>query len=385
MALLAAIWNRRGGRFLLLAVGFVVAFQAARLVTSEIDKRLLAAPLLQPPEWQIRRQAVQLTEVVEPDDYLGFVLASNREYAIESLDFSFLRATGIRGFPIFGSWPEAAEVVFLGDSLLLGAGVGAERSFVAQLDRAWRDKRVVNLGNPGAGPERQLRIFERFGLGLKPSLVVACLYLAADLENDTHFHAWLTDSLGMEYNEFRLSYQRRTDLRPKDALSRRLERRPLFGWAQSMIEPHLWGAMRIPHRMRFAEGSEIFFSREKVQFARQPYGGDEPELERVLNSIERLRRLVGDNGGALAVVLIPSKEEVYAAPNISVVNAPRRLQRRLEDGGVAVLDLAPMLRQRASDRPAYYRRDIHLTEFGNDIAADVMREWLEQRFFRGKL
>ncbi len=374
-------WARRAGTLVLLAALTLAAVMAARFVAYEIEDLMRADPRLQPPEWQIAHQARQLADRVVADDYLGFRLPAHREEVVETLDFTFRRVTGADGFPVLGPWPQRADIVFLGDSLLLGEGVGLEGSFVARIDRALADKRVVNLGNPGAGPARQYRIFERYGLALQPELVVACLYLAADLENDTHFHAWLEDPSLRDYNEFRLSYNRRMDQRPQGHIGRRLERHPLYSWAQSFVEPLLWGKHRIPHRVTFDDGSVLFLKRQKVQFARAAYGGGEADLVRLIATLGRLETLVDKNGGELVVMLIPSKEELYGnGQKQAVVNASRRLQGKLLDLGLAYLDLQPVLQQVGSQRPVFFRRDIHLNDLGNEIAAAAFLQWADTRW-----
>lgn len=112
---------------------------------------------------------------------------------------------------------------------------------MARIDAMLTGETALNLGNPGAGAERQYRIYSRFGAPLRPRLVVVSLYLASDLENDKHFHAWLVDPQGMDYDRFRLSYRRRIEQPSQSHFSKRLEEHPLYGWAQSLVEPRLWG------------------------------------------------------------------------------------------------------------------------------------------------
>ena len=363
--------------FCCVAAALLVAVAAARFIVYRFEDVIRANPALQPPEWQIRRQASQMAEPVVADDYLGFRQVADQDVVVRTLDFTFRRVTGVDGFPVAGPWPDRADVVFLGDSLLLGEGVGIQHGFAAGIDQRLGDQVVVNLGNPGAGLERQYRIFERYGVQLKPRLLVAFLYLAADLDNDTHFQAWLDNPMGMSYNEFRVTYRRRMDPRSKQDLGRRLEAHPLFSWAQSFVEPLLWGEHRIAHRVTLADGSTLFLDREKVLFARRSYSGEEPEFQRLLDAVGRLSALARSHSIALGIVLIPSKEEVYGvAAGSDTVDAPRRFMLRLTEAGIPCLDLAATLRQRARNSPAYFPRDIHLNDLGNQIVAEAVTQWV---------
>ena len=185
-------------RYSIYALALVVSLVLLRIAARQLSEAIENDPQISPPSLQIQRQAVQVVDDVLPDAELGYVLPPNLDQTIESIDFTSKRTTDSRGFPNPGPWPAQADMVFLGDSLLVGAGVGVSNGFVALLDAALEDRTILNLGNPGAGPERQLRIFQRHGIEVAPRLVVAGLYLASDIEGDQQFRAWLADSQGME-------------------------------------------------------------------------------------------------------------------------------------------------------------------------------------------
>ncbi|MBK7167693.1 MAG: hypothetical protein IPH83_00080 [Gammaproteobacteria bacterium] len=270
--------------------------------------------------------------------------------------------------------------MFLGDSLLTGAGVGVGNGFVALLDAALADRTILNLSNPGAGPERQMRIFQRYGVEVAPRLVVACLYLASDIEGDQQFRAWLADSQGMEYNRFRLSFARRQGARSANNFMRRLEYNPLFLWLQSVVEPRLWGDSRFAHRLKMPDGNELFFGRDKVRFARQKYSGDEKPLLDVSAAVESLQKLAITNGAKLAVVLIPSKEELFAVDQGSQSSGAAAIVRsQLRKLDIPVLDLYPILVERAATKTPYFTSDIHLNAYGNEVVADALLQWPEIR------
>lgn len=356
------------------ALMLIIAFISLRFALPGVERWMRQEPHRMPPAWQIRHQTIQLAQPMIPDDDVGIMLPGNLAKAVVTDDFTFTRRSDARGFPNASPWPNHADIVFLGDSLLLGEGVGVENSFVARIDAMLADETVLNLGNGGAGAERQFRIYRRFGAPLQPRLVVAGLYLAADLENDRHFLDWVSDSKGMDYESFRLSYRRRMEQPSQSDTSRRIERHPLLAWAQSLIESHLWGTWRMPHRVTTAK-AEYFLERRKFEFARRPAADAAVEIEALFSSLDRLRRLVEVEGQArLAVMLIPSKEELFAAlpRDDGILEAVRAW---LSAERIPYLDLYPILREREAGAATYFPRDIHLSRFGNEVVAKAFVDW----------
>lgn len=367
-------------RYSIIALALLALLLVLRLSAQKLGKAIESDPRISPPSLQIQRQAVQVVDDVLPDAELGYVLPPNLDQTIESIDFTSKRITDSRGFPNPGPWPAHADMVFLGDSLLVGAGVGVNNGFVALLDAALEDRTILNLGNPGAGPERQLRIFQRYGVEVAPQLVVACLYLASDIEGDQQFRAWLADPQGMEYNRFRLSFARRQDARSGNNFIRRLEYNPLFLWLQSVVEPRLWGDSRFVHRLRMPDGHELFFGRDKVRFARQAYSGDEKLFLELSGAIGKLRKSAVTHGATLGVVLIPSKEELFAVdPGSQSSGAAAIVKSQLLKLDIPVLDLYPILAERAATKTPYFTSDIHLNAYGNRVVADALLQWEEIR------
>ncbi|MBK7518549.1 MAG: hypothetical protein IPI75_00020 [Gammaproteobacteria bacterium] len=367
-------------RYSIIALALLAVLPVLRFSAQKLSKAIESDPQISPPSLQIQRQAVQVVDDVLPDAELGYVLPPNLDQTIESIDFTSKRTTDSRGFPNPGPWPAQADMVFLGDSLLVGAGVGVSNGFVALLDAALEDRTILNLGNPGAGPERQLRIFQRYGVEVAPQLVVACLYLASDIEGDQQFRAWLADAQGMEYNRFRLSFARRQQARSGPDLMRHFEYNPLFLWLQSVVEPRLWGDSRFAHRLKMPDGNELFFGRDKVRFARQAYSGDEKIFLEFLAPLERLRELAATYGTTLAVVLIPSKEELFAVdPGSQSSGAAAIVRSQLRKLDIPVLDLYPILVERAAETTPYFTSDIHLNSYGNQVVADALLQWQEIR------
>lgn len=357
----------------------VAGLLLVRFGVHRADVWLTGDPARLPPVLQIRRQAQQLAQQIAPgrvpDPEVGALYAPNLARAIETDDFVFTFVTDRRGFPNASSL-DRADIVFLGDSLLVGYGVGIDRGFVQLVDDGLPDRTLINLSNGGAGPERQARIYRRHGASAGADLVVSCIYLASDFENDWHFREWLADPMGENYDEFRGSYQWRQDLRSW-SLTKLLERRhPTYEWLRSVVEPRLWGGQRLAHAVDLADG-RLLLDRRNVMFAKAELSDNAPEIGRLTAAIDNLRSLARADGATFAVVLVPSKEEVYGVTAEATAKGPAAVvARRLRAMNVPVLDLIPALRTRGRERMTYYPRDIHLNEFGSMVVADEIVDWI---------
>ena len=128
------------------------------------------------------------------------------------------------------------------------------------------------------------------------------------------------------------------------------------------------------------DGNELFFGRDKVRFARQTYSGDAKIFVEFLAPLERLQKLAATYGATLAVVLIPSKEELFAVdPGRQSSGAAAIVKSQLRKLDIPVLDLYPILVERAATKTPYFTSDIHLNAYGNEVVADALLQWQEIR------
>ena len=355
------------------AIGAVVA-ALFLLGAAGAEYALRKAPQLLGPPAQIRRQAILMKHATVPDKEVGFVLQPNQHRRITTPDFTYVRTTDSRGFVNPEPWPKTADIVFLGDSLGIGEGVGLEGQYARLAAAGLPERRIVNLAMPGAGAERQHRIYRHLGAALKPRLVVACLYLASDLLNDAHFYAWLQDAQGMDFNRFRLTYQRRHDPRSAYHPMRFLERSRLFALGQRLASRGFAGAAS--ERYRFADGAEIFLNPRQLPFHTQPMSPDDPLLTQLFGALARLRETVEQDGAKLLIALIPSKEELFGAtPAAAAPTAMTHVRQGLREAGYAVLDLYAPLQEYGRQRAPFFRQDIHLNAAGNQVVAEAFLDW----------
>jgi hypothetical protein len=93
--------------------------------------------------------------------------------------------------------------------------------------------------------------------------------------------------------------------------------------------------------------------------------------------VTELRKTVEATGASFLVMLIPSKEELFATtPSQTRENLAARIKERLSAMDVEVLDLYSVLAGGGAARQApFFTRDIHLTAHGNRLVADEFNAW----------
>ena len=90
--------------------------------------------------------------VYAPHPEFGALLAPSLNIAIETLDFTYTLRTDHAGFPNAEPWPDQVDVAVLGNSLLIGPGVGMEGQFTTLLQHRLNGRTMLNLGIPVAEP-----------------------------------------------------------------------------------------------------------------------------------------------------------------------------------------------------------------------------------------
>jgi len=342
-------------------------------------------PQIMLPQWELLRHDSQLDSHgldSVPDADVGFLPRPNQTLRIRTDDFDYLLRMDRDGFANAEPRASAADVVVLGDSLVEGEGVDLEFGFPALLGQQLSGARIANLAVTAAGPERQYRIYRRFGRELSPRLVVAGLYLASDLENDETFNAWLREGQGSQYESFR----RHGGIEPAAAKKRTTLRRWLQreSWLYGNVVERLRrlsGRSRPPQEVyRFPGGEEVLFDSKALAFALNRGDGSTARVEAATRSVARLKGAVEDDGARLIVVLIPSKEELFAS-GVGPSGPPEvvELRRRLMEADVEVLDLYPSLRSAGQRAAPYFRRNIHLNRFGHQVVANEINSYLQAR------
>jgi lysophospholipase L1-like esterase len=326
-----------------------------------------------------------------PVDYLQPVLTPDPElrWRIEPLS-SGHDVWGFRNRAV----PSQADIVAIGDSQTYGINATLGETWPSILARL-RGARVYQLALGGYGPVEYEKLLRKHALALRPHVVIVGLYLGNDL-----FDAAIP---------FRLQTGR---IKPQDLVARVEERaRPLGRWRTWMSRHSMF------YRMALAVCGDVLRKSEMrirtvdraCVLVRDRGGrivtGLTPELrqaaldtedEAVINGIEttasclvRMHKGCTQNGIRFLVVLIPTKESVYAGTEGSdaatvvrvaelELEAKRRLMALLGPAGIDVVDVLPALRSevRSGRHPYPPNLDGHPNAPGYEAVARVVAEAL---------
>ena len=309
-----------------------------------------------------------------PDPELGLLTKPRHHERETTMDYDRLTDTDSRGFDNKEPWPEKADILFLGDSLLGGLGY----NFPSLLGERLPKTRIVNLSLAGASPEHQYRIYRRFGESLHPGLVISCLYLKSDVNNAIDFYTWLKEGQGTDYNYFRTHGRGR-----EVTFSKRVKElfRGSYLCRAAMSMPAYWvSGGDDGDRVKFPDGSEILLSLPTIERLCQGASRQDAAVESFFRSLESLQKLVVSQGGTFRVVLIPSKEELYGSARFpKVLQIAKMVRQYLDETHVSYLDLYDFIQQQAQQHPPYYSRDIHLNHYGHQLVAERLAAWLAEQ------
>jgi hypothetical protein len=109
--------------------------------------------------------------------------------------------------------------------------------------------------------------------------------------------------------------------------------------------------------------------------------------QRMIDTLDEAQRVARDEMGAeLVIVLMPTKEEVYAPDTARAVGQPYldtvsegrlRLLTVCEERGWRCLDLTPALQAEANaGRVIFYSVDHHITDYGNQVVSAAVAQYV---------
>ena len=248
---------------------------------------------------------------------------------------------------------------------------------------------TVNLAQPGTAGTSHLSLLKRYAAPLKPRLV-------------------LWQFFGNDFNEeYGFAVARGAIQASKDA--NRLEPPPapdegmLLGWlrdhslAFALLDVALfnndWAYLSEFQRL-YDEQYQAKIGPETLHFGQhyelQVMNTDDPRnqagMAYTLAALLEARELVEGWGGHLAVLIVPTRELVYAehtAPllgerALAIHDAPRQqMLAWCAEYALTCFDALPRLREYAASTPLlYYADDLHLNPTGNAVFAEVVWRWL---------
>jgi hypothetical protein len=287
--------------------------------------------------------------------------------------------------------PRVRRVAFLGDSFVFGCWApSAESSFVGVFERGYPGGRIeaLNFGVGGYGTvDEELQLREEV-LPFSPDWVVVGLFTGNDFRD-----TWL----GLDKHRLRedgvvelrddvlearvpAAYREAPNVTAEPApdpsrLRAALERLatfrlllPALGWDNPWIE--------FPVCRRFT--SLTFWSLVP------PPPVALQARDEVLAALGRMNQVSAEHGARLAVVAIPTREQVYARRETGALYDTALPQAWVHvwarEQGVPYLDLLPLLRGHALEHSGelYVAGDIHWNERGHALVGQWVRDWFRE-------
>jgi hypothetical protein len=340
------------------------------LIMAESVLRLY--PQLLPLEAQIRR-LWQLQSQVQSigDPYLGFVYPAHRTKQIESLDFRFTIESDEHGFRNPSPWPDQADIVVVGDSMVYGWGVERSTSWVGLLEESLAGQRVITLGMPGAVPQQYVRYLEKFGLDLHPKLVIFGIFAGNDVVGAENFESWLASGSPGNYDVWRF-FGGKPPSRSRNLLGESQLLLFLQSMKRTMGDAYSSETVKIPDR-----GSlQLVPAIHKRALAKNH--PQDAAFRKVIELAVTAKNLAVANGSEFLVILFPTKEEIYLPlSGVSYPSLTRPLKDALEDQDIRCIDLSERFHESATqNEKLYFHIDGHPNKTGNRIIAGVVIEHL---------
>jgi lysophospholipase L1-like esterase len=321
--------------------------------------------------------------------YIGHLHHPSADIELSSRDFHAIHHVDALGFRNHWPWPAPADIVVVGDSLTFGYGVSDENAWPAMVAQAISPRGLVNLGLIGAGPEQYGRVYETFGVALRPKLLLVALFGQNDFWDAGMFDRWLqsgTEPNYMVWRDFGQTDPVVFNLRAPVATLTGFVR--AVGY-QTLRRSYLFNLLRtararewagVPREVRFADGGRLELLAEDFEAKRARAQPGQPEFRIVVAALERIAALAAQHGTRVVVVLQPGKEEVYL-PLLGErpSDTTSALRPELEQRGIEYLDLGPAFRaEAAAGARLFYEFDGHPNARGYALTAELVKAYVTE-------
>jgi hypothetical protein len=157
----------------------VVVLAGSALVTlAVVEGTLRLVPSLLSPGARLQVEERRVPAWYVPHSYIGHLNRPLRQ------------SRDPWGFRNPWPWPTPVDILAVGDSFTYGYLVGDQQAWPARLAQALAPRTVINLGLIGAAPQQYLRLYETFGLALRPKVLLVGIFLGNDVWGAKEFERW---------------------------------------------------------------------------------------------------------------------------------------------------------------------------------------------------
>jgi hypothetical protein len=273
------------------------------------------------------------------------------------------------GFRNAQPWPNAAEIVVVGDAVVFGYGVEDDQNWPALLAHTMTPTRVINLGLLEAGPQQYARVYATSGTTLHPQLALVGLTMADDFRDAELFARWEHEDSGESYRAWREGQDLLGSLpHSLHVLSALVARYSSF---YQMLRASLRHAQTPSQVVWLVGGKYLQVRPHRLAAVLAQARPERRGFHLVLDALAYLQAVARAYGTQVLVVIQPSKEMTYLFPNDEATPGPTRaLQQALTQRGIASLDLTPVFRHWASSgEPLFFTANRYPNAQGHALIA----------------
>ncbi len=311
---------------------------------------------------------------------VGWALTPGWNGRHRTIDFDVrysVNRSGHRGTTVEAVKPAGQRrIAYLGDSFTFATGVEDAETFTEVLNRADAPATVhLNFGLPGTSTDQHVLFAEERLALFEPDVIVLVVYLANDLLDNLAAYPLQVD-FAKPYFELRDGELVLQGVPVPRTLKPAAVKARSYADAVNAKPPPL---------APLIERSEIA---RRLAAALAPVDQTEhfathhaPSVDLFDALVRRLQTLAQTKRAELVVALLPGKSFVDdpAGPSAQYQEMVRRaIIERLDDSGIAVIDVASALRRAYGDgrRDLYHPREGHFSAAGNRFVAKVLSEGL---------
>ena len=333
---------------------------------------------------------------VQPHPELGWSHIPNKEgywHIGEDRVFVRINSKGLRDRELsYEKRPNTFRILVLGDSFVEGMQVPLEETFAKRLESKLNESgmtfEVINAGFAGVGTDYGLLFLRKEGYKYHPDLVLLGFFAGNDVQDNFRSREILRHGqTGLAYEKRGIMVTLRQFLAAHSCAYNYL------GLALPTWTPQ-FGKILMNLGLLSAQpagdpGTEA--ARPWLVFAKS-YPADLKEAWAVTHFLmSALAEEAEVHGSELAVFSIPSREQVYSHLWEGLISRPtfKQIEWDLEkpdrillglthECGIPFFSLLPAFREKAKTDRLYYGEDGHWNSKGNQLAAELVFDWLVQ-------
>jgi hypothetical protein len=349
------------------------------VILAEVTLRVLSDYLPEGVKLRIHWQEMgrqSLKSIAHP--YIGFLYPPNSTAQFERGDLKFKFSTDSKGFRNKEPNLHQADIVVVGDSLGFGYGVNDGQDWVSIIQKYLPQTNVVNLSLIGSGPEQYKRVYETFGLNLKPKILIVSLFPDNDFWDSYKFNEWLTLGAKGNYDAFRLFGKE--DFAPTISIKSIVKKTYFYMTLKELYQSIKSGTLMNRNVITFKDGGRIQLVPGQLENQKRMMNTKNIGFKLSLESIYNIKNITDSNNTSMFVLIFPSKESVYALQDLNG-DILKPLKNELGKLNIPYFDLTPSFKiQAKKGLKIFYEVDGHPNQKGYEIAAEQTMHYLKKTY-----